>query len=102
VSRIGDALRRARGPVVQAAPACGHLDQARDVEPRTDGCEECLAGGTAWVHLRLCLACGHVGCCNDSQERHAYRHFEETGHAIIRSHEPGEAWAWCWVDEIVV
>lgn len=81
---------------------CTHLDQAHNVEPRTNGCEECLASGMRWVHLRLCLSCGHVGCCNQSEGKHAFGHFEETGHPIIRSHEPGEVWGWCWVDEIEV
>jgi uncharacterized UBP type Zn finger protein len=81
---------------------CTHLDQAHDVQPRTTGCEECLAAGMRWVHLRLCLSCGHVGCCNQSEGKHAFGHFEETGHPIIRSHEPGEVWGWCWVDEIEV
>ena len=79
---------------------CSHLNQARNVEPRTAGCEACLAAGASWVHLRLCLACGHVGCCDESPGRHAFRHFEETGHPIIRSHEPGERWSWCWIDQV--
>ena len=76
--------------------------QTRDVEPRTEGCEECLASGLRWVHLRLCLKCGHVGCCDASEGRHAFHHYEETGHPIVRSHEPGETWGWCWIDEIQV
>ena len=78
---------------------CAHLDQAKDVEARTDGCEECLASGGRWVHLRLCLACGHVGCCDNSEGRHARGHFEANGHAIVRSYEPGETWRWCWIDQ---
>ncbi|HLA15661.1 MAG TPA: UBP-type zinc finger domain-containing protein [Candidatus Limnocylindrales bacterium] len=99
MSRLGDALRTLTG---QGGPSCSHLDQARNVEPRSDGCEECLATGSQWVHLRLCLACGHVGCCDQSPNRHARAHFTETGHAIIRSHEPDDTWAWCWIDEIEV
>jgi hypothetical protein len=63
---------------------------------------ECLATGGEWLHLRLCLTCGHVGCCDDSPNHHATRHFEETGHPVIKSFEPGEDWAWCFVDSIMV
>ena len=70
--------------------------------PHTPGaCEECLRDGTAWVSLRLCLTCGHVGCCNSSPGQHADAHFAETAHPVMRSIEPGEAWRWCYVDEIV-
>lgn len=89
--------------VAAAAPApCRHLEEAStDVTPRSDGCEECLLEGTRWVHLRLCLTCGHVGCCDSSPRRHASAHFHRSGHPVIRSHEPGEAWRWCYVDELV-
>jgi hypothetical protein len=97
VSRLGALLRTLVG---SGGPSCSHLGQARNVDARTDGCEECLASGEGWVHLRLCLACGHVGCCDVSPNRHARAHFEATGHPIMRSHEPGEGWAWCWVDEV--
>jgi uncharacterized UBP type Zn finger protein len=81
-------------------PACTHLDAVRDVAPRTpDGCQECLRSGMRWVHLRLCLECGHVGCCDSSPGKHATKHFHETGHPIIRSLERGEDWGWCYVDE---
>lgn len=79
---------------------CAHLDQIRDVDPRTSGCEECLQTGDAWVHLRLCLGCGHVGCCDQSKNRHATKHFRQTGHPLVRSLEPGERWIWCYVDEL--
>jgi len=80
---------------------CTHLDQIRDVKPRTpNGCEECLAIGSTWVHLRLCLTCGHVGCCDNSPNKHATKHFHKVHHPIIRSFEPGENWAWCYVDEL--
>jgi uncharacterized UBP type Zn finger protein len=80
--------------------ACTHLDQVRDVDPRTPaGCEECLAEGGWWVHLRLCQSCGHVGCCDNSPNRHATKHFHQTKHPLIRSFEPGEDWSWCYVDE---
>jgi uncharacterized UBP type Zn finger protein len=67
--------------------------------PASRGCEECLAMGDTWVHLRLCVHCGHVGCCDDSRNKHATRHHESTGHAVIRSFEPGEDWLWCYVDD---
>jgi uncharacterized UBP type Zn finger protein len=80
--------------------ACEHQQQAPlSVRPNTpDGCEECLRDGTRWVHLRLCLTCGHVGCCDSSPQRHADRHFDETEHPVMRSFETGEAWRWCYVD----
>jgi len=78
---------------------CSHLSEARDVAPRASGCEECLATGDSWVHLRLCLVCGHVGCCDSSQNRHATKHFHATRHPVMRSLEPGESWGWCFVDE---
>lgn len=82
--------------------SCSHRDRIRDVEPHTDGCEECLKIGSRWVHLRMCRTCGHVGCCDSSPNRHATVHFRETGHPIARSIEPGESWSWCYVDEEVV
>ena len=80
---------------------CGHLGEVRDVQPATPGaCEDCLREGTQWVHLRLCLECGHVGCCDNSPRRHATAHFHATSHPIMRSEEPGEDWAWCYPDEL--
>lgn len=80
---------------------CEHIARIESVEPRTpDGCEECLAIGSEWVHLRLCLTCGHVGCCDDSPNRHATKHFHNTQHPVIQSFEPGEDWLWCYVDEL--
>jgi CPA1 family monovalent cation:H+ antiporter len=86
---------------------CSHLREAarhgqdgHAVSARTpEGCGACLVEGTAWVHLRLCLTCGEVGCCDSSPRRHARRHFEATGHPVMRSFEPGEAWRWCFVDD---
>lgn len=81
--------------------SCEHLEQAGDPAPRTpQGCEECLEAGDTWVHLRLCLTCGHVGCCDSSKNHHATKHFHATQHPVIRSFQPGEAWRWCYVDEI--
>lgn len=81
---------------------CEHLRNCGEVPtPRTpNGCEECLRDGTEWVHLRLCLACGHVGCCDSSPQNHGTKHFQETAHPVMRSFEPGEAWRWCFVDEL--
>jgi ubiquitin-hydrolase Zn-finger-containing protein len=80
-----------------------HLSLIRDVVPRTpQGCEECLQLGSAWVHLRLCLTCGHVGCCDSSPMRHARAHAQAIGHPIVRSFELGEDWRWCSVDEAYV
>jgi uncharacterized UBP type Zn finger protein len=81
---------------------CRHLDQIREVTPSADGCEDCLRTGGHWVHLRLCLTCGHVGCCDNSAGRHATAHWRATGHPIIRSFEPGEDWAWCFEDDLVL
>ena len=82
---------------------CTHLDQIHDVTPRTpNGCEECLQIGDSWVHLRLCLICGHVGCCDSSKNKHATKHFHATGHPIVQSFEPGEDWLWCFVDEVAM
>ena len=84
------------------ATQCTHLDQVRDVTPRTpEGCEECLKMGARWVHLRLCLEGGHVGCCDSSPNRHATKHFHQTHHPIIRSFEPGEDWGFCYVDDLM-
>ena len=95
---------REAGEALRASSAdglCGHLQRAPgDATARTpQGCGACLAEGTTWVHLRLCLACGEVACCDSSPERHARRHAELTGHPVIRSFEPGEVWRWCFVDE---
>lgn len=82
--------------------SCTHLDMIHDVIPSADGCEECLRIGGQWVHLRLCLTCGKVGCCDSSPNRHASRHAREAGHPIVRSLEPGEDWIWCFVDEVAL
>ena len=82
--------------------ACTHLDQIEvlDLPEPVAGCEECLASGGRWVHLRMCQTCGRIGCCDSSPGRHASRHASESGHPIARSAEPGEEWSWCYVDEI--
>ncbi|MEU4828987.1 ubiquitin carboxyl-terminal hydrolase 14 [Actinomadura citrea] len=74
-----------------------------DPSPNTpQGCEDCLREGTRWVHLRLCLSCGHVGCCDSSPRRHATAHFAKEGHPVVRSFEPGEDWRWCFADQLIV
>ncbi|HWJ14154.1 MAG TPA: UBP-type zinc finger domain-containing protein [Gemmatimonadaceae bacterium] len=83
-----------------SAAKCTHLDLVHDVSPNTPGCEECLKTGGWWVHLRLCLTCGHVGCCDQSPGRHATRHAGETKHFLIRSLEPDEDWGYCYADEL--
>lgn len=81
---------------------CTHQDQIQDVTPRAQGCEECLQSGDKWVHLRICMTCGHVGCCDSSKNRHATKHYQETGHAIVKSFEKGEDWTWCYIDRTFV
>ncbi len=80
---------------------CTHLDSVavRELPDSVAGCEECLAAGGKWVHLRICLSCGHVGCCDSSPGRHATAHATSQEHPLIRSLEPGEEWSWCYVDE---
>jgi uncharacterized UBP type Zn finger protein len=86
-------------PVDLTAP-CAHERQVkiRAVKKPVPGCEECLATGSRWVHLRECLVCGHIGCCDSSPNRHATAHFHATRHPIVASAEPGETWSWCYVD----
>jgi hypothetical protein len=79
--------------------SCEHIRDVTPVPARTPGCEECLKRGMQWVHLRLCLTCGHVGCCDSSPGRHSTQHFHGTGHPVMASYEPGDRWAWCYVDE---
>jgi EmrB/QacA subfamily drug resistance transporter len=95
---IGDA----NGQPTQAG--CAHLDQVSDdVPPSTrDGCEDCLREGTTWVHLRKCLRCGHVGCCDDSPSRHATQHWHASSHPLVQSFQPGEDWAWCYPDQLLL
>jgi uncharacterized UBP type Zn finger protein len=99
---IADGIRTTASQRRGSGSGCAHLDEIREVEAGTNGCEECLAQGMRWVHLRLCLSCGHVGCCMSSEGQHAMAHFRETGHPIVSSHEPGEVWRWCWPDEMEV
>jgi uncharacterized UBP type Zn finger protein len=79
---------------------CAHVEDLQDVTPSGNGCEECMKMGDTWVHLRLCETCGHVGCCDNSKNKHATKHYHNTSHPIIKSFEPGEDWGFCYVDEI--
>jgi uncharacterized UBP type Zn finger protein len=79
---------------------CTHLDAIADVTPSSDGCEDCLRIGSSWVHLRMCMTCGHVGCCDNSSNRHARAHFHASDHPLIQSYEPGEDWWYCFVDDV--
>lgn len=87
-----------------AGRGCAHLGEAAPgvVPGSPEGCEDCLRIGSDWVHLRLCLVCGHVGCCDSSPHRHAAAHAREAGHHLARSFEPGEEWAWCYVDQLLL
>lgn len=82
------------------AETCKHLNQIQVRTTKQHVCEDCVKTGDTWVHLRMCLSCGHVGCCDSSKNKHATRHFHATAHPLIRSIEPGEDWLWCYVDEM--
>lgn len=88
--------------MTDAEEFCNHLSQVQDVAPTSNGCEDCLRTGVRWLHLRVCMLCGHVGCCDSSPHKHATAHFKHTGHPIIRSFEPSEDWGWCYVDELTL
>ena len=80
--------------------SCDHMNKVdQNVNGNTEGCEET---GSDWVHLRLCLTCGHVGCCDSSENKHGTKHFKSTGHPLIRSFEPGEKWKWCYIDQVFI
>jgi uncharacterized UBP type Zn finger protein len=85
-----------------STPVCTHLEtiEVSELPDHIAGCEECLKTGDRWVHLRMCMQCGTIRCCDDSPNRHATKHAHESGHPIIRSAEPGEDWSWCYVDEV--
>jgi len=82
------------------AAACTHLNQIKITKTDKHVCEDCVKTGDSWVHLRMCLECGHVGCCDSSKNKHATKHFHQTKHPLMRSVEPRENWVWCYVDEI--
>ncbi len=79
---------------------CNHFRNIKDVIPSANGCEECLRTGDTWVHLRVCLECGHVGCCDDSKNKHATRHYHQTHHPVIASYEEEEGWIFCYPDNV--
>ena len=82
---------------------CDHLKNSKTIKPKTpEGCEECLQMGDEWVHLRLCLTCGHVGCCDDSKNKHATKHYHQNKHPVIKSFEKGETWRYCYPDDLFV
>jgi uncharacterized UBP type Zn finger protein len=89
-----------------AESTCSHLSEVahrkQGVHPSAHGCSDCIAAGGVWVHLRLCLTCGHVGCCDNSPNKHATKHFHDTKHPVIRSYEPGEDWGYCYPDEAFI
>jgi monovalent cation:H+ antiporter-2, CPA2 family len=89
-------------PTAEQERKCSHVHMINEVRPNSRGCEECLASGDQWVHLRMCKTCGHVGCCDDSKNKHARKHYEAAGHPIIRSLERDEDWMWCFADKVVV
>ena len=84
------------------AAKCTHLDQIKNTSTASHKCEDCVKIGDTWVHLRMCLECGHVGCCDSSKNKHATRHFHQSKHPLMRSIEPGESWVWCYVDKTEV
>ena len=96
------AIRQALANGQAQTNGCTHLDQIQDVSPSAEGCEDCLKLGDRWVHLRICLICGYVGCCDNSKNKHATKHAHSTGHPLIQSLEPGETWLWCYVDRTAI
>ena len=106
-SAMSPKLRKDLDPAITigftpSSGTCAHVAQIAAVHPSAPGCEDCLRIGAAWVHLRLCMTCGHVGCCDSSPNRHATKHFHKTAHPIVRSLEPGEDWGWCYEDEVML
>ena len=105
MSKLEDAVKRflAGSPAPQAEPeGCTHMNMVKVVSPSGEGCQECLEMGDTWVHLRMCATCGHVGCCDSSKNKHATKHYLETGHPIVKSFEVGENWMWCYADELLI
>jgi uncharacterized UBP type Zn finger protein len=100
--KLGDTIRRLVWSGKIQEPRCSHLDQVQEVTPSADGCEDCLKIGDQWVHLRLCLVCGHVGCCDNSKNKHATKHYHATQHPLIMSLEQGEDWMWCYIDQALI
>lgn len=82
--------------------SCTHLDQIEAVTPSSQGCEDCLKLSDTWLQLRMCMSCGHVGCCDSSKNKHATKHFRATDHPLIQTYQPDEDWIYCYVDEVVM
>jgi ubiquitin-hydrolase Zn-finger-containing protein len=106
VTRCAGGKLRSSAPIrwsvaEQMVISCKHVAAIRDVVPSAPGCEECLKLGDPWLHLRVCRTCGHVGCCDQSPNRHATKHFRTTRHPIIEGYDPPEGWGWCYVDEVM-
>jgi uncharacterized UBP type Zn finger protein len=97
-----DAIRQKLAGGGAVTNGCTHLGEIQEVSPSADGCEDCLKIGDPWVHLRICLICGHAGCCDNSKNKHATKHFHQTGHPLIQSLEPGESWLWCYTDQALI
>lgn len=96
-------LKQLRPWFLRREKQCEHVSQIQTgQQPTIEGCEECLQGGDTWFHLRVCLICGHVGCCDASKNKHATKHFQTTGHPLIQSGEEGEDWIWCYADEVML
>jgi uncharacterized UBP type Zn finger protein len=97
---IHDAIQRVKAGELKRPTNCVHIDQIQEgIEPAAVGCVDCLASGSTWVHLRVCLTCGYTGCCNSSPNKHANKHATQTGHHVVMSMENGEEWMWCYEDE---
>ncbi len=102
MATIKDIVDRIMGSDQLEKEGCSHKEFIHEVTPSGEGCQECLEMGDTWVHLRLCLTCGHVGCCDNSKNKHATKHFHSTGHPVIKSFERGENWIWCYEDKMAV
>ncbi len=98
----GEALRKQIWGRGRDENICTHRDQIQAVTPGSSGCEECLDIGDTWIHLRLCLSCGHVGCCDDSKNKHASKHYQTTEHPLVKPMEVGEDWLWCYADQVML
>jgi uncharacterized UBP type Zn finger protein len=102
VKDVNDIIRRFRENGANDSK-CEHVDSIQEVTPSsTEGCEDCLKMGDRWVHLRICMTCGYVGCCDNSKNKHATKHYRATGHPIIMSYEPNEEWLWCYKDRDLI
>ena len=103
MNRLKNAILRRAWTGRFSQKECGHLDMLRDVEPRSEVCDACVATGDTWPALRMCATCGHVGCCDKAKNRHAHAHFEETGHPLTRPYrERGMDWLWCYEDQALL